>query len=413
MLPSIKTRAFHHVWLLLVIALGLGLDWSSALQDPVTKHKTGDQEESTVHPQSLERQEAVILSAPAPRAVEATEKCDQHGNIYLVYYADVGAIYNLPSGSLPLSRVSFERKTVVQHAIQNIPGYQTIHRVYFDVSPSGTVYALAKGYPHLPGNHPEPPDMLIVKFASDGTVDSTVKLNDPPGGHLNASLFAVFSGGSYLVTGVLRFDPGRSSSRPFTGIFDSYGRLVRELGLPSDVHASSDLGSSSSETTASPEAGAEGKAGQGHERAATKRGGLNWTMQLSQGRAVGAPDGNVYLLRATSPPRLYVLSPGGEVLGSVGLKFRDAGMSPMTMSLAGDNRLFVQFGHLPTRAHDNGGRPDVLALFDLSTGDLTATVGSPQDPDIMSMACATPQNEFLFLGTAKDNHLEVVKFVPR
>jgi hypothetical protein len=53
-----------------------------------------------------------------------------------------------------------------------------------------------------------------------------------------------------------------------------------------------------------------------------------------------------------------------------------------------------------------------LALLDINSGKITDTYDLPPGASGTS-ACATPQNEFLFLGTSKDNQLEVVKYAAR
>jgi hypothetical protein len=126
---------------------------------------------------------------------------------------------------------------------------------------------------------------------------------------------------------------------------------------------------------------------------------------------VGAPDGNIYLMRASNPTRIYAVSPIGEVVQEWSVKPPRSDVEPMEMSLAGQNRLLLQFVHAWTRKDPKSHL--VLAVLDLGTGQVTATYQLPAGKGGLMPACMTARDEFLALGTTEDRKLKVVKFVAR
>jgi hypothetical protein len=130
---------------------------------------------------------------------------------------------------------------------------------------------------------------------------------------------------------------------------------------------------------------------------------------IDEGELIGAPDGNVYLLRATSPPCLYSISPAGMVVRAVTAHLDAPGLSPTGMSQAGEDQALIEFDHCPTGNPSGDNKYDTVpALVNLASGDVTGTFGAPAQ--IFPSACATPQGEFLFLGASKQGNLDVVKF---
>ena len=72
----------------------------------------------------------------------------------------------------------------------------------------------------------------VYVFGSDGTFKSAVKL--PPGFVFAPSKLAVVPGGQYLISG-LKYDTVKTAAMwPFTGIFATNGRLLKELELEDD-----------------------------------------------------------------------------------------------------------------------------------------------------------------------------------
>lgn len=372
---------------------GTGLSWVRGWQAQSGGSKQAKGHNSASPPLlSLHEQGEIDLSAPPPIMVETDTKCDHDGNIYAAYSPTP-----IPpdSGALPVRKIPTDSAaSVVEYAVRNLPDYQSAERLDYDVNPWGTVFYLLRAYHHWPRLKHELPDLVVAKFKDDGTLDSVTKLESTGEGYLQANRFAAFPYGGFLVTGTLVEDPVRHLARPFTGIYDRTGRFVREVQLSGDVTPSS----------ADGDAETAGSLKQGNST--TK--GVDWMLAVSEGNMIGAPDGNIYLLRASNPPRLYSISAGGEVAKAVTLRFDAAGLTPTGMSLAGENKALIEFAHFPTgNAQEDKKYHSALALVDLATDKVTGTFGAPTG---VLAACATSNDEFLFLGTSKQGTLDVVKF---
>lgn len=342
---------------------------------------------------SLHEQGRTHYSAPPPIMVETNMKCDHEGNIYAAYS---GTPVPPDSGGLPVRKVPAESAgNVVEYALQNLPNYQSAEQLDYDVNPWGTVYYLLSAYQHWPRLKDELPDLAVAEFKDDGTLDSVTKLKSTGEGYLQANVFAAFPYGGFLVTGTLVEDPAQHLARPFTGIYDRTGQFVREVELPGDIAANS---------------GAEDMRKTGPSQQGSSAGkGADSMLAVSEGNMIGAPDGNIYLLRASNPPRLYAISAGGEVIKALTLRFDASGLTPIGMSLAGDTQALIEFGHYPTgKPSEDSKYHTVLALVNLASGDVTETFGAPGG--VLPSACATNNDELLFLGTSKQGTLDVVKF---
>jgi hypothetical protein len=112
-----------------------------------------------------------------------------------------------------------------------------------------------------------------------------------------------------------------------TAVFDPRGQLLKEVSLPEDITreaATKELGASLSGPTREDNALA---------------------MSVGKGGAVPGPDGNIYLLRASDPPAVYVISSAGEVIRRVvlhppakGLSARFGGMAAERLVMLFDSR---------------------------------------------------------------------------
>lgn len=356
-------------------------------------------------PAPVERQLAEsgrnVVSAPPAMAILSGTQCDTNGNIYVTYTAgSPGPGIANALVKAPVSKVSFDSERAVQFPASQLDGYADNYRESYYADPRGTLYTLVTAAQHLPEpGHPIVPDSLIVKYNDDGTIDSVVRLKPPAGVRFNPHKFAAFLDGSFLVTGRDLSDDHKTM-RPFTAIFDRSGAFVTELTLPNDVRP----GEPAPETTTTPppqapDAGklaTETRKGQEHPR--------SWFEQMYWSVFVGSLDGNVYLLRPSNPAQLYLITSAGTLVRELEVKFPEQGTRANSASLAGQNGLFLQL-----RLASGEGK---MGRLDLGTGQITDIYQLP--PDARGQpACATVHDEFLVLGTSKDNHLEVVKYVAR
>ncbi|MGO8792975.1 MAG: hypothetical protein ACLQVL_37075 [Terriglobia bacterium] len=296
---------------------------------------------------------------------------------------------------IPIQRLSPDSRTVLRYVVQPGSDYPLQVRVDWDVTPWGTVYALLEGFHHQPRQQHELPDQLIARFKEDGTVDSVTKLEQTKDGFVSPERFAAFPGG-FLITGVLALDPAQQQRRPFTGIYDQKGQFVREVRISDYLKLASKSGGTGVRTG---------------EEDVTQETVSKALWAADQGKVIAAPDGNVYSLRATVPPVLYKISPGGEVLKEVKVQLNSPGLTPIAMGLTAQGGALMEFAHMTTaNPIEDSKYQTLLAMVDLDTGEVTDAFRLPADHHVLASACVTPQGQFLFLGTSDAGTLDLVKF---
>jgi hypothetical protein len=396
-----------------VISLGglflTGLASAPTLSMAQTQVRTSSQREGEPPVRELREEETVSLAVPPPTAVVTGRKCDSKGNIYLVYSGSVAEMMNRPNASwdLPITRVPLESDEVTQYPTKPMSDYHTQYRESFNVDRWGTVYGLVTAFPPAKEGHVPEPDHFIIRFKDDGSVDSTVQLTAPKPGRFTPDSFDVFSDGSFLVTGIDFVSADGRGRRPLTGIFDRSGRFIRELTLTNDVSPdSSEKEGGSGTVPVSPD---QQEAAQPGSKPTTTH---SWAVAVGQGGIISGPDGNLYLLRASDPIRLYGISPGGEVIHQVEIRSPEKGLELLELSFVDERSLFVEFSPVAdgTAAKADFGSKTTLGLIDLETGKVTAIYQTPANMFNLVPGCPISSNEFSFLGTGKDGKLALVKF---
>lgn len=391
----------------------VGLGWAGQKRPDMTLPK-GAAHSRPQTPPAIQLSEAgtVHFSAPAPAVlITGSTRCDENGNIYVQYSASLWPSPEspVPGGvNMPLTRVSPEAKSTTEFQVPAPEGYPYRDEHGFYVAPRGEVYGLIEAHRHPPDYKEDPnwPDSFVAKYKGDGSVDSLMKLGLPQDVHLVPSRVGVFGDGTIIVTGFEVAGPRHIPSSAFTAVFDRVGAYVGPITLNDDVRPGpSQEGAAARAAEASPaEAGKEGdsEAGEKVEMA--------FTQAVGEGLMVGSRDGNIYLIRATSPARVYVISPGGSVTRQFRINPPGSGLVPIQASYGGQGDLLVQFSEPPTQGV--GQFADIFALVDPESGDLVQVLAAPPST-AGAIACLSPQREFLFLRSSKDQHLEVAKFVSR
>lgn len=189
----------------------------------------------------LRLKDETTLASQAPNAYRAGAKCDSDGNIFVqVGYYDPARMRMEPVQGI--SEVIPEDKRV--HAYGASPlsqsDYPHASITSFGVSPDGKVYALIRTRSDASSAKPKSTlGYYVERFKNDGTTDAIMPIEAPPGAaHWFADLLSPFSDGSLLVAGTMTTtaqQPGATSWRPFTAVYDSSGRFIREVTLPADI----------------------------------------------------------------------------------------------------------------------------------------------------------------------------------
>jgi len=370
--------------------------------------------EAGVPSSQLYKEDTFIFPAPAPMAVIAGMQCDSSGNTYLIY-GDTVATTLEGRSQLPIRRLSPESRTSTEFEMSAIPDYEFYYRHTFSVDPRGKVYALVVAWRRNSDREErKPPDYLVVKYKDDGGTDSIATLRGYPEARFSPGLLAPFTDGSLLLSGIAYPGPGGENRRAFAWIFNRAGVFQHDVTLPDDVTpepARKDLGNNSSRPPAVPAAAQGGEVSRppSHRpQASTEPRKIPWSVAVGDARAVSLANGNVCLLRASAPARLYEIGPSGDVVGHVQVEPPERGWQPEEMGMTGQGVVFVLF-----RPFTSVASRMVLSLIDPSTGKRVADYEISGETLGTFPGCPTPRNEFVFFGSTEDNRLTATKFVPR
>lgn len=349
------------------------------------------------------------FSAPLPLGVAAGTQCDTNGNIYLQiapsYQDMMRLIRNREPLNLPLTKLVVGSQEVVTFRASSPQGYTRFSSRAFYVTPRGEVDGLGQACEQ--GSDCKRPDdltWLVTAYNDDGSVGDVVKLRPrlSADAFLFLSSFAAFPDGNLLVAGEAQTRDG--GTKPYTAVFGRAGDFLADVTLPHDVSAPSPKPVlEKGPVTKAPPAGRSASAEARAEKAATQM-----NRAVVEGRMVGSPDGTVYLLRAGSPERLYVIGSDGRVLREQDIKTIRPGLTPLNVSVNGQGELVIFYTHIST-AKDSS-QYEALVLVDPQTGKVISTYKVP--PKAGAPACMTSQGVILFTRESKDGHLEVAEYSP-
>jgi hypothetical protein len=195
---------------------------------------------------------------------------------------------------------------------------------------------------------------------------------------------AVFPTGDLLISG-LRWRGMDAPRSPFTGIFSPDGTLVKEVKLEDD--------------DALREMAANGDS---RVNSAGNRWG-NRAISFSQMET--APDGNIYLMRWTSPAIFYAISPAGEVVHRFMVDPGDSFLNPSEMHISG-NRIAVLFFRPETQE-------ERMMVVDLEGREVAAYSGiraaGKTTPSMLLFACyAADPERFTFFSPQENDKLQLL-----
>ncbi len=213
-------------------------------------------------------------------------KCDDKGNIY---FRGSTTERSSKEATRTVKKLDREGNVKATFKLDSVPEGGKLSAGEFALDSQGNVYFLTNDSDRL----------YLVKFNRDGNYESKTKLSEV----FSVGPFAVFGSGDFLISGVelpSKEDP--RGARPITGIFDSSGKLVRKVALPDDEKVR-----------------ASAEAGEGEDRTAAYG-----NLAVSLGVALPSEEGNVYLLRRSTPAIVYLLSPKGEVVRKFAVSATDS-----------------------------------------------------------------------------------------
>jgi hypothetical protein len=213
--------------------------------------------------------------------------------------------------------------------------------------------------------------IFLVKFSTDGKLASRMPLAPPA---FTPYYFVVFPTGEILVAGLQRGFP-----KIVTAIYAADGALLKRLSFPEDQAIDEAV-----------------KVGDARYTPAAP---ISGNRAISAGRLRLGEDGNAYLMRSTSPVKVYVISSSGELLRSLDLEPPDFGQTPREMQLSG-GRIAAEFWHCSA-----GCETTELVVFDANTGKKVSEFS--HQGIFGSLSCFTEKPEkFSFLLVSDDRKLQ-------
>jgi hypothetical protein len=222
--------------------------------------------------------------------------------------------------------------------------------------------------------------LYLAKYTADGKLQSRTKL-DPPA--ILPYQLAVFRSSEILVSGLEHSHSVRSISsyRSFTAIYDENGHLLKQLSLPEDAEIETAIEAGDSRYAIAP---------------------LSGNRAVSGGKARLGEDGNVYLMRRTSPATIYVISSSGALVRTLHIEPPDSGELPFDMQLSG-GRIAVQFSVGCSGDQCSGTN---LSVADAGSGERLASYN--HEGVFGSLTCFTASPErFTSLTTTDKNELQM------
>ena len=249
-------------------------------------------------------------------------QCDGDGNIYL----------ESDSAKYPgIRKLNSKGELVAFFKPDTNPDVKVEFAGDFFVTRDGEVYQLVGEKDSL--------NRYVLVFKNDGSYKSAIKL-DPGFAWMPANL-SVFAHGEMLMTGqqFAKVNGTVQPAIPFTGIFSADGRLLKRLNMEGDGPLKDAALASTAPATARP-----------------------GDHTITWGRTTAARDGNVYIMRWSSPATVDAISPGGEVLRSFTV---DSGMKsymPRQMHISG-NKIAILF-------FDQSGNEKIMKIVDLEGNEI-------------------------------------------
>ncbi len=280
--------------------------------------------------------EATKVQLPLSHPAQMIDKiaCDSKGNIY----ARVWAGDDSRTDRLSVQEITPEGKLTRNFRAADASENTDVAKGIF-VSDTGDIYQVAR----MRGG------IYAMKFAKDGSVGSTVKL-EADARLVDPWQLAVFKTGGYLLSGLT----GEDHRTPYTAVFDANGKLVKKIYEPEDEDARRKAASGDAEYTRS-------NAG---------------NRFVGFGDVAGGSDGNVYLLRGAAPALVYVISPAGEVVRKLHIDALDHNF------VAGDIKSYA--GRL---AIGFNGPSTLVVVTDLEGNAIASYAIDRHKPDRPALAC--------------------------
>ena len=289
-------------------------------------------------------------------------KCDADGNLYIRKLAMDRPLLG------PVVKIDPEGKRIALFDPAAFSKLALDRADAFSPAADGGIYQIAQ-------SGVLKPRIYVLHFSSDGSPSSPTLLD----ADFEVYTFAAFADGNFLVSGVKRDVQNKNDrGRNFTAVFSADGRELAQLSFQ--------------EPQESPKAG-PGKA--------TANGGVKAAPTLDLAEAEVGGDGYLYVMRFSSPARVYVIGSSGKIMKTIKVASPLPNALPSAFHISG-NRLALSFWN-------EAGQSQTVVVADAQTGRNIASYGDPGGLG-PSFACySANEGVFTFLKLGEGNALEVIR----
>lgn len=300
-------------------------------------------------------------------------KCDADGNLYIRKFAMdrplLGPVVKIdPDGK---RTALFDPAAFSQLALDRADA--------FSPASDGGMYQIAQ-------SGVLKPRIYVLHFSSDGSPSSPTRLD----ADFEVYTFAAFASGNFLVSGVQRDVQNRNDrGRNFTAVFSADGRELTQLSFqepqgPAKAGAKSDAG------------GRQPGAQKGTQRDAEKPAPM-----LDLADAEVGIDGNLYVMRGSSPAVVYVIAPSGKIMQTLKVAAPLPGAVPSAFHVSG-NRLALSFWNEESQSQ-------TVVVADAQTGRKIASYADLTGLGTSFACYEANDGVFTFLKLGEGNALEVIR----
>jgi hypothetical protein len=293
-------------------------------------------------------------------------KCDADGNLYIRKFASDRPLLG------PVVKIDPDGKRIALFDPAAFSKLTLDRADAFSPASDGGMYQIAQsGILN--------PRIYVLHFSSDGSPASPTLLD----ADFEVYTFAAFAGGNFLVSGMKRDVLDKNDrGRNFTAVFSADGRELAQLTFPQRREAM--------------KTGAK----TGVQKSALKE-VAKAAPSLDLAEAEAGRDGNLYVMRSSSPPLVYVIAPAGDIMKTIKVAAPLPGGTARAFHVSG-NRLAILFWN-------DDSRQQIVVIADAQTGRKIASYGDPTGLG-PSLACySADEGVFTFLKLGEGNALEVIR----
>jgi len=314
-------------------------------------------------------------------AFMSTSKCDADGNLYIRKFAMdrplLGPVVKIdPDGK---RTALFDPAAFSQLALDRADA--------FSPASDGGMYQIAQ-------SGVLKPRIFVLHFSSDGSPSSPTRLD----ADLEVYTFAAFVSGNFLLSGVQRDVQNRNDrGRNFTAVFSADGRELAQLSFQKPQGAA--------KAGAKADAGGRHKQAQKDAEKETPKDAEKPAPMLDLADAEVGSDGNLYVMRSSSPALIYVIAPSGKIMQTLKVASPQPGTAPSAFHVSG-NRLAISFWNEESRSQ-------TVVVADAQTGRKIASYADPTGLGTSFACYSANEGVFTFLKLGEGNTLEVIRAEPQ